>query len=186
MINHYFFPNIFPSSIYFPFNKFFTALFIIHPYTPLRYSFKYISNIFFYKFFYIPLFTLHPFLFFQIFKHNIFTNFTIPTWFQEQYISQIHIPNTNKFPNKKSPFRIFTPSFTYNTPSPPCHKPSITKKQKKKNKKKILLYKFSWRFLRRFTVINRCTIALNTDTTPIYIYSISHAQWKDQPYRYMQ
>lgn len=64
MINHYFFPNIFPSSIYFPFNKFFTALFIIHPHTPLYYSFKYISNIFFTSFFiYHFLHYIHSYFF---------------------------------------------------------------------------------------------------------------------------
>lgn len=55
---------------------------------------------------------------------------------------------------------IFTPSFTYNAPST-CYKPLYFKQTKKKknkkrkNQKKILLYKFSWRFLRRLAVINR-------------------------------
>lgn len=70
---------------------------------------------------------------------------------------------------------IFTPSFTYNAPST-CHKPLYFKQTKKKKikkgriKKKILLYKFSWRFLRRLAVINRRTIALNTDTSPIHTH----------------
>lgn len=145
MINHYFFPNIFPSSIYFPFNKFFTALFIIHPHTPLRYSFKYISNIFFTSFFiYHFLHYIHSYfskfsstIFSQIllYQHD-FRNNTSPKYtFQIQTNFQtrnLHFEMTNFH-------TVFYLQYTLS----PCHKPSIIKKQKKKNKKKILLYKFS-------------------------------------------
>lgn len=51
---------------------------------------------------------------------------------------------------------IFTPSFTYNVINHYIPSKQKKKKNKKgKNQKKILLYKFSWRFLRRLAVINR-------------------------------
>lgn len=137
MVDHYFFPNIFPSSIYIfpniPFNKFFYNTFYYTPSyaTALFFHFEYS----FYKFFYTPLFTLHPLhSYFFKFPSTIFPlNFTVPTWFHERYISQTHIPNTNnKFRNKKSPFRNdehFHTVFYLQ-----CHKPLYSKQTKKKKK----------------------------------------------------
>lgn len=192
MVDHYFFPNIFPSSIYIfpniPFNKFFYNTFYYTPSyaTALFFHFEYS----FYKFFYTPLFTLHPLhSYFFKFPSTIFPlNFTVPTWFHERYISQTQ---TTNFETRNLHFEmtnIFTPSFTYNVINHYIPSKQKKKKNKKgKNQKKILLYKFSWRFLRRLAVINRRTIALNTDTSPIHTHThVSYAQWQDQPYRYMK
>lgn len=159
--------HIFPNIL-------FTALFIIHSLIPHCTILSNTFRIFFLQFFYISLFTLHPlhsyFFFFFKFQaqYSLSTNFTIPARFHKRaYIFQIY-----KFPNKKSPFR--NDSFhefshrllsAYNTPSP-CHKPSITFQAKKKKKNPSLQI-----FMTRSTiVINHRTIALNTDTSPIYVY----------------
>lgn len=131
-------------------------------------------------FLYITFYTtsiafLFSFFFFKFqAQYSLSTNFTILARFHERHTSSkytnFQTRNLHFEMTLSTNFHIAFYLLTTNHPRVINH--PLHSKQKKKNPSLQI-------FMARFTiVINHRTIALNTDTSPIYVY-ISDTQWQD-------